>query len=191
MLRLHGGILDRHYRRSLHASSLRGCRFPLLIGFILETFGQATHASNDHFGLHAASGIVQRSLALPGHFKHQRGSYLSLRLPLSPRIPFERATSEHVEAFHAAVFQTRRGEADGSAEYGYRSGSLREVAEIAGGSDYDLDGRVFVDWVQGQLRVASADEQSAAVFGEDGSEVGSFDRFVRLKAREEARRFPR
>ena len=63
--------------------------------------------------------------------------------------------------------------------------------EIAGGADYDLDGRVFVDWMQGQLRVASADEQSSVLFSEDGREIGSSDRFVRLKASEEARRFSR
>lgn len=56
------------------------------------------------------------------------------------------------------MLQAWRCEADGSAEHGHRAGSLREVAEIAGGADYDLDGRVFVDRMQGQLRVAPADE---------------------------------
>lgn len=87
------------------------------------------------------------------------------------------------------MLQTRRCEADGSTEHSHRAGSLREVAEIAGGADYDLDGRVFVDWMQGQLRVASADEQSSVLFSEDGREIGSSDRSVRLQAGEEARRF--
>ena len=89
------------------------------------------------------------------------------------------------------MLQTGCCEANGSAEHGHCAGSLREVAEISGGADYDLDGRVFVDWMQGQLRVASADEQSSVLFSEDGREIGSSDRFVRLKASEEARRFSR
>ena len=47
------------------------------------------------------------------------------------------------------MLQTGCCEADGSAEHGHCAGSLREVAEIAGGADYDLDGRVFVDWMHG------------------------------------------
>ena len=44
----------------------------------IATLGQAAHSPSAHLGLHEAPRVVQRSLALPSHFKHQRGSYIAL-----------------------------------------------------------------------------------------------------------------
>lgn len=44
----------------------------------IATLGQAAHSPSAHLGLYEAPRVVQRSLALPSHFKHQRGSYIAL-----------------------------------------------------------------------------------------------------------------
>ena len=107
------------------------------------------------------------------------------------RISLKGATSEHAEAFHAALLQAWRCESDGLAEHRHGVGSLREIAEIARCANHNFDGRVVLDRMQGQLGESATDEQSSVVFREDGSEVDRSNRPIRLKVCEKARRIPR